>query len=321
MPEIPDCRQRRPQDRSPCPWRRARARLHRRLRRGRAAPTGDPLLPARPRRDRRHRHRRSGAHPRRGRHLDLQERPAGLPHHRRAGLSRAVALRLPPVRQRGALSSATGWRWSRPKPRTIARQALQAIRSVPAAAGLCRPGAGRRRARRSCTTTASTRPYPCPTGPRSTWPPSRDRARRRRAGLRRGATSSKSTPTGRNRLALRHRAARRAGLFRRDGAGWWSSPRPRCRSTPGGSSPRAGHPRGMVRVIKPRIGGGFGGKQEVFLEPLAALVAWRTKRPARLVLSRKEVFVSAPHPPRHEAPAQDRRPERRRRSPRWRWTR
>jgi len=47
-----------------------------------------------------------------------------------------------------------------------------------------------------------------------------------------------------------------------------------------------------IRVIKPRIGGGFGGKQEVILEPLAALVAWRNKRPARLVLSRREVFLS-----------------------------
>jgi CO/xanthine dehydrogenase Mo-binding subunit len=53
-----------------------------------------------------------------------------------------------------------------------------------------------------------------------------------------------------------------------------------------------GLPKGMVRVIKPRIGGGFGGKQEVILEPLVALVAWRNKRPARLVMSRKEVFIS-----------------------------
>jgi CO/xanthine dehydrogenase Mo-binding subunit len=49
----------------------------------------------------------------------------------------------------------------------------------------------------------------------------------------------------------------------------------------------------MIRVIKPRIGGGFGGKQEVILEPLAALVSWRMKRPSKLVLSREEVFISA----------------------------
>ncbi|HPQ41842.1 MAG TPA: molybdopterin-dependent oxidoreductase, partial [bacterium] len=48
-----------------------------------------------------------------------------------------------------------------------------------------------------------------------------------------------------------------------------------------------------IRVIKPRIGGGFGGKQEVFLEAVAGLLAMRTGRPVRLVLSRAEVFTSA----------------------------
>ncbi|HOO63556.1 MAG TPA: molybdopterin-dependent oxidoreductase [Synergistaceae bacterium] len=52
-------------------------------------------------------------------------------------------------------------------------------------------------------------------------------------------------------------------------------------------------PVATVRVIKPRIGGGFGGKQEVLLEPLVGLVTWKTRRPARLTLSRKEVFTSA----------------------------
>jgi len=53
-----------------------------------------------------------------------------------------------------------------------------------------------------------------------------------------------------------------------------------------------GIPVRMIRVIKPRIGGGFGGKQEVILEPLAALVAWRNRRSVRIVLSRREVFMS-----------------------------
>lgn len=48
-----------------------------------------------------------------------------------------------------------------------------------------------------------------------------------------------------------------------------------------------------IRVIKPRIGGGFGGKQEVFLEVVAGILALRTGRPIRLVLSRSEVFISA----------------------------
>lgn len=52
-------------------------------------------------------------------------------------------------------------------------------------------------------------------------------------------------------------------------------------------------PVGRIRVIKPRIGGGFGGKQEVFLEALVGIIALRTGRPARLILSRSEVFTSA----------------------------
>lgn len=52
-------------------------------------------------------------------------------------------------------------------------------------------------------------------------------------------------------------------------------------------------PLGQIRVIKPRIGGGFGGKQEVLLEPYVAYVAWKHRRAARFVLSREEVFVSA----------------------------
>lgn len=51
-------------------------------------------------------------------------------------------------------------------------------------------------------------------------------------------------------------------------------------------------PISQIRVIKPRIGGGFGGKQEVLLEPIVALISWKTKRPAKLVLNRKEVFKS-----------------------------
>ncbi len=48
-----------------------------------------------------------------------------------------------------------------------------------------------------------------------------------------------------------------------------------------------------IRVIKPRIGGGFGGKQEVFLEYIPALFTLRTGRPVKMVLGRKEVFVSS----------------------------
>ncbi|MCJ7725941.1 MAG: molybdopterin-dependent oxidoreductase [Acidimicrobiia bacterium] len=48
-----------------------------------------------------------------------------------------------------------------------------------------------------------------------------------------------------------------------------------------------------IRVIKPRIGGGFGVKQEILIEDVAGLVTLRTGRPVRFEYSRKEEFVSA----------------------------
>ena len=47
-----------------------------------------------------------------------------------------------------------------------------------------------------------------------------------------------------------------------------------------------------IRVIKPRIGGGFGGKQEVLIEPLVAALAWKVRQPVCLKYSRAEEFVS-----------------------------
>lgn len=48
-----------------------------------------------------------------------------------------------------------------------------------------------------------------------------------------------------------------------------------------------------IRVVKPRIGGGFGVKQEVLIEDVVALMALRTGRPCLLHYSREEEFVSA----------------------------
>ncbi|MFH0793384.1 MAG: molybdopterin cofactor-binding domain-containing protein [bacterium] len=48
-----------------------------------------------------------------------------------------------------------------------------------------------------------------------------------------------------------------------------------------------------VRVIKPRIGGGFGVKQEVFLEYLVGAVTLRTGRPCKLEFTRSEEFISS----------------------------
>lgn len=52
-------------------------------------------------------------------------------------------------------------------------------------------------------------------------------------------------------------------------------------------------PVARIRVIKPRIGGGFGVKQEVLVEDIPALVTLRTGRPARWCLTRPEELVSA----------------------------
>ncbi len=54
-----------------------------------------------------------------------------------------------------------------------------------------------------------------------------------------------------------------------------------------------GVPVRRIRVIKPRIGGGFGGKQEVLIEDLCALITLRTGRPVRLALSREEELTAA----------------------------
>jgi len=48
-----------------------------------------------------------------------------------------------------------------------------------------------------------------------------------------------------------------------------------------------------IRVIKPRIGGGFGGKQEVLMEDVPAHLTIATKRPVIYEYSREEEFVAA----------------------------
>ncbi len=51
-----------------------------------------------------------------------------------------------------------------------------------------------------------------------------------------------------------------------------------------------GLPVDRVRVIKPRVGGGFGGKQAFHGEMFVSLVTLRTNRPAKCVYTREEVF-------------------------------
>ena len=54
-----------------------------------------------------------------------------------------------------------------------------------------------------------------------------------------------------------------------------------------------GLPRDRVRVVAKRVGGGFGGKQEMLTEDIVALAVLRTGRPVQLELTREEEFTAA----------------------------
>lgn len=57
-------------------------------------------------------------------------------------------------------------------------------------------------------------------------------------------------------------------------------------------------PKSRIRVIKPRIGGGFGAKQTSVSEVYPAFVTWVTKRPSKILFSREESLIASS--PRHE---------------------
>ena len=57
-------------------------------------------------------------------------------------------------------------------------------------------------------------------------------------------------------------------------------------------------PKSMIRVTKPRIGGGFGAKQTSVCEVYPAFVTWKTKKPSKIIFSRYESQIAST--PRHE---------------------
>ena len=57
-------------------------------------------------------------------------------------------------------------------------------------------------------------------------------------------------------------------------------------------------PKSKIRVIKPRIGGGFGAKQSVVAEIFPAIVTMKTGKPAKIVYTREESMTNGS--PRHE---------------------
>ena len=52
-------------------------------------------------------------------------------------------------------------------------------------------------------------------------------------------------------------------------------------------------PKSKIKVIKPRIGGGFGAKQTGCTEIFTGFVTWMLKKPSKLVYSREETFMSS----------------------------
>ncbi len=58
-------------------------------------------------------------------------------------------------------------------------------------------------------------------------------------------------------------------------------------------APLLGLPVKRIRVIKPRIGGGFGAKQEMLIEDIVGHLTIATGRPVRLELTRAEEFISS----------------------------
>ncbi len=51
-------------------------------------------------------------------------------------------------------------------------------------------------------------------------------------------------------------------------------------------------PVSAIKVVPMEIGGGFGGKIPVYLEPVAALLSMKTSRPVKILMDRAEVFES-----------------------------
>jgi CO/xanthine dehydrogenase Mo-binding subunit len=54
-----------------------------------------------------------------------------------------------------------------------------------------------------------------------------------------------------------------------------------------------GIPLARVRIISPYVGGGFGGKASVKIDPLVAALAWKARRPVRVCLSISESMLTA----------------------------
>src|SRR5262249_21607627 len=71
-------------------------------------------------------------------------------------------------------------------------------------------------------------------------------------------------------------------------------------------------PANKVRVIAAYMGGGFGGKEDMTVEPFIALLVWKTRRPVRMIWDRQGAVLAGtqrhPVPMRHRTRAPPDRP-------------
>ncbi len=65
----------------------------------------------------------------------------------------------------------------------------------------------------------------------------------------------------------------------------------------GGIAHALGLPEEMVRVVYPAIGGAFGGREDLSVQIVLALAAWKLKRPVKIIWSRRESIIG--HGKRH----------------------
>ena len=114
----------------------------------------------------------------------------------------------------------------------------------------------------------------------------------RTASPRRTSSTRRPTPPRACSTSTWRRTARSPGATRTGGC--MSAPARRRRSSPSRSSATcsACRPRD-VHVFTERVGGGFGGKQEMLTEDLCVLAALKTGRPVKWEFTREEQFIAA----------------------------
>ena len=65
------------------------------------------------------------------------------------------------------------------------------------------------------------------------------------------------------------------------------------------------YPLSKIKVIPTEVGGGFGGKNPIYVETPAALLSRKTGRPVRITMSRKETILGTGPGPRHVDQGED----------------